>query len=253
MRTSTRYFVGALGSLILGALATITFGTSSDIPPHGAPIVLFDGRDLENFDTFLKQHGLNDDPDHVFRVEDGVIHISGKEFGYIITKQEFANYCLRAEFKWGEGTYAPRAGQARDSGILYHVQGPQKVWPTSIEFQIIEGGTGDFWMTDGGALTGTNGVRVTGPVGKALKIDRIGKGPWNNVAGYRDPVGEVEKPRGEWNALELVAKGDHVKQFVNEKLANEGSEAYPASGRILFQSEGAEVYFRDIKLFPLKR
>jgi hypothetical protein len=40
-------------------------------------------------------------------------------------------------------------------------------------------------MTDGGALTGLNGVRVTGPLGSALKIDRIGKGPWNNVAGYR--------------------------------------------------------------------
>jgi hypothetical protein len=186
-------------------------------------------------------------------VEKGAIHVSGREFGYIITKQEFENYYLRAEFKWGEGTYAPRAWQARDSGILYHVRGTQKVWPTSIEFQILEGGTGDFWMTDGGALTGTNGVRVTGPAGSAQKIDRIGKGPWNNVAGYRDPVGEVEKPHGEWNLLELVVQGDHVKQFVNGKLANEGSQASPSSGKILFQSEGAEVFFREIKLYSLKK
>jgi hypothetical protein len=102
-------------------------------------------------------------------------------------------------------------------------------------------------------LTATNGVRVTGPAGKALKIDRIGKGPWNNVAGFRDPVGEVEKPRGEWNLLELVVQGNHVKQFVNGTLANEGSEAYPSSGKILFQSEGAEIFFRNIKLYPLKR
>ncbi len=213
---------------------------------------MFDGRDLKNFDIFLKNRGLNNDPEQVFRVENGVIHISGKEFGYIITRQEFRNYYLRAEFKWGEGTYAPREGQARDSGILYHVQGPQRVWPTSIEFQIIEGGTGDFWMTDGGALTGINRVRVTGPAESALKIDRIGKGPWNNVAGYRDPVGEMEKWHGEWNFLELVARGDHLRQFVNGKLTNEGSEAFPSSGRILFQSEGAEVFFRDIELFPLK-
>ena len=234
------------------ALATITFATNSDIPPHGPAVVLFDGRDLKNFDIFLKNRGLNNDPEQVFRVENGVIHISGKEFGYIISRQEFRDYYLRAEFKWGQGTYAPREGQARDSGILYHVQGPQKVWPTSIEFQIIEGGTGDFWMTDGGALTGINGVRVTGPAESALKIDRIGKGPWDNVAGYRDPVGEMEKRHGEWNLLELVARGDHLRQFVNGKLANEGSEAFPSSGRILFQSEGAEVFFRDIELFPLK-
>jgi hypothetical protein len=107
-------------------------------------------------------------------------------------------------------------------------------------------------MTDGGAITGRDGVRVTGPPGTALKIDRIDKGPWNNVTGYRDPVGELEKPHGEWNLLELVAQGDHVRQFVNGKLANEGSQAFPASGKILFQSEGAEVFFRDIQLFPLK-
>src|SRR5216684_1190868 len=203
MRILVHHFARLLGSL---ALATVAFATSSEIPPHGAAIALFDGRDLTNFDTFLKEHGLNNDPDHVFRVENGVIHVSGKEFGYLVTKKEFANYYLRSEFKWGEGTYAPREGQARDSGILYHVQGPQKVWPTSIEFQIIEGGTGDFWMTDGAAIT-AGGKRVVGPAGKAAKSDRFGKGPWENVAGYRDPVGEVERPHGEWNFLELVAAG----------------------------------------------
>jgi len=114
-----------LAGLVLAA--TLSGGAKTDIPPHGKAVVLFNGRDLTNFDTFLKEHGLNNDPDGVFRVEDGIIHISGKEFGYIITKREFANYYLQAEFKWGEGTYAPRAGQARDSGILYHVQGEQKV------------------------------------------------------------------------------------------------------------------------------
>jgi hypothetical protein len=248
MRLPLYCFAATLGFL---AWATISFAASHDIPPHAGPIVLFDGANLDNFDTFLKSHGLNNDPDQVFRVEKGVIHISGREFGYIITKREFANYYLQAEFKWGEGTYAPRQGQARDSGILYHIRGPQKVWPTSIEFQILEGGTGDFWLTDGGALT-ANGTRVTGPAGQAVKIDRRGKGPWNNVVGYRDPVGEVERPHGQWNRLELVAQGDHVRQWVNGKLVNEGSEAVPASGKILFQSEGAEVYFRNIKLFPLR-
>jgi len=252
MRLPPQFFGRLLAGLLL-TFATATVATSSDIPLHRKAVVLFNGRDFRNFDTFLNVQGLNRDPDHVFRVENDVIHVSGKEFGYLITKKEFANYYLRTEFKWGEATYAPREGQARDSGILYHVQGPQKVWPTSIEFQIVEGGTGDFWMTDGGALTATNGVRVTGPAGKALKIDRIGKGPWNNVTGFRDPVGEVEKPRGEWNLLELVVQGNHVKQFVNGTLANEGSEAYPSSGKILFQSEGAEIFFRNIKLYPLKR
>ncbi len=225
---------------------------ASDIPRHGKAIVLFDGKSLANFDSFLGTKGLNNDPEHVFRLENGLIHISGAEFGYLITKREYANYYLRAEFKWGEATHAPREGKARDSGILFHIQGPQKVWPTSLEFQICEGETGYFYMTDGAALTGRDGKRVTGPPGSAESIPRFGADHPQDVTGYRSPTGEVEKPRGEWNLVELVAQGDHVKQYVNGKLVNEGSGAYPASGKILLQSEGAEIYYRDIKLFPLK-
>jgi hypothetical protein len=43
-----------------------------------------------------------------------------------------------------------------------------------------------------------------------------------------------------------------VKQYVNGKLANEGTAPSPTEGKILFQSEGAEVFFRDINLYPLK-
>lgn len=240
------------GFVLAGALCTVAgWSQAKDIPKHGPAVVLFDGKDLSQFDTFIPSTGLNSDPNHIFTVEQGVVHVSGKEMGYFITRQEYKNYYLRAEFKWGEGTFAPREGQARDSGILYNIQGPNKVWPRSVEFQINEGCTGDFWMTDGAALTGKDGVRVTGPDGKAQRIDRFNKGVWKNVVGYRDPTNEVEKPRGEWNVVELVNRDGHVWQYVNGKLANEGTDAFPSSGKILFQSEGAELYFRDIKLYPL--
>jgi hypothetical protein len=251
----TRGRVSALVGFVLFACTGVTNEATAQapgIPPHQAAVVLFDGKNLNNFDVFLKSKGLNNDPDHVFQVENGVIHVSGKDMGYIITKKEYENYYLRAEFKWGEGTYGSREGKARDSGILYNVQGEQKVWPRSVEFQIMEGGTGDFWMTDGAALTGKDGVRVTGPAGKAMKIDRFDKGETENVVGFRSAVGEVEKPHGEWNVLELVTQGNDVKQYVNGKLVNEGTDPSPGSGKILFQSEGAEVYFRDMKLYPLK-
>jgi len=239
-------------SVLIFCVAGLPAVGAQEIPAHKSAIVLFNGSNLKKFDTFLPSKGLNSDPEHVFQVENGVLHISGKEMGYIITKKPYRNFYLRAEFKWGEGTYGSREGKARDSGILYNVQGEQKVWPRSIEFQITEGGTGDFWMTDGAALTDKDGTRITGPPGGAMKIDRFGKGPSENVIGYRDPVGEVEKPHGEWNVLELVTQGNDVKQYVNGKLVNEGTDPSPTSGKILFQSEGAEVYFRDMKLYPLK-
>src|SRR5260370_271349 len=99
------------------------------IPAHKSAVVLFDGSNLKNFDTFLKSKGLNSDPDHVFQVENGVIHISGKEMGYIITKKTYHDFYLRAEFKWGEGTYESREVNARDICSLYNELGDQKVGP----------------------------------------------------------------------------------------------------------------------------
>jgi len=253
-KSSLVVLVASIASMVAMACPwTVAATENSYVPAHGDAIIVFDGKDLSNFDSFLKTKGLNSDSDHVFALEDGVIHISGSEFGYLITKREFDNYYLRAEFTWGEATHPPREGMARDSGILYHVQGEQKVWPTSIEYQICEGQTGDFYMTDGAALTGTDAKRVIGPPNGAARIIRIGEGPWQNVTGYRDPNGEIEKPHGDWNVVEIVAQGDKVKHYLNGKLVNEGSKAYPASGKILIQSEGAEVYFRDVKLYPLKK
>lgn len=240
---------GVIGAIRVAGAQRVA---ASAIPPHRAMIALFNGSDLSGFDTFLRGRGLNTDPEHVFRVEHGVIHVSGHKMGYIVTQQSFHRFYLRAEFKWGEGTFGERAGQARDSGILYNIQGEPKVWPRSIEFQIKEGETGDFWMTDGGAVTGADGKRVTGPPGSALNIGHIGKGPTQNTLGFRNPAGELEKPRGQWNTLELVVENKVIHQYVNGKLANVGTEPFPTEGKILFQSEGAEIFFRNLQLAPLQ-
>ena len=222
------------------------------IPAHAAAVDLLEGSTLTHFDTFIRGRGLNTDPEHIFTVTNGVLHVSGQEMGYVVTKQSYSRFYLRAEFKWGTGTFGERAGQARDSGILYCVQGEPKVWPRSIEFQIKEGETGDFWLTDGAALTGLDGKRVTGPPGSALNIGHIDKGPEKNVAGFRNTTGEFEKPYGEWNLLELVEEGNIIHQYVNGHLANVGTDPFPTEGKILFQSEGAEVSFRNLQLAPLK-
>src|ERR1700745_2132788 len=222
--------------LIAAALAAPIYSAGPEIPPTEKAIKLFNGKDLTGFDTFLKTKGLNNDPEKVFQVKNGLIHVSGAEFGYIITQKEYGEYYLRAEFKWGEETYPPRLGKARDSGILYHVSGPDQVWPKSIEFQFIEGGTGDIILVGDVPLTVKEQSKSRG------RFDRFGKGPWTDVAGYRDPANELEKPHGEWNVVELLAQGDSVKYWVNGKLANEGSAAGVTRGKILFQSEGAEVF-----------
>ena len=114
-------FKGCFGLLVmivgLGALQ------GGDLADKGF-IKLFNGRNLDGFDIVLADREMNSDPRQVFRVNDGVIHVSGEEWGYILTKQEYENYHLRAEFKWGQATHAPRKDKPRDSGILFHVVPP---------------------------------------------------------------------------------------------------------------------------------
>src|SRR5690606_27209695 len=84
--------------------------------PHKT-IQLFNGKNLEGWYTFLKGRGRDIDPKKVFTVRDGLIHISGEEYGCITTDKEYENYKLVVEYKWGEQTFEPRADRARDSGI----------------------------------------------------------------------------------------------------------------------------------------
>lgn len=214
--------------------------------------LLFNGKNLKGFDTFLEKHGINSDPDKVFLVEDGVLHISGAEMGGLVTQKEYQDYYLRAEFKWGEKMYEPRLGKARDSGIQYHITGPLVVWPRMMEFQVSEGGTGDIWVVKGTSIE-VRGTKYDSS-GKSpyIRIPRVGRGELQNVTGFRQPEGEVENPHGQWNVLELVADHDRVMQFVNGKLVNEGTDANTTRGKIDFQSEGAEVYFRNMKIARLK-
>src|SRR5438876_3153565 len=62
---------------------------------------------------------------------------------------------------------------------------------------------------------------------------------------------DVEKPIGEWNQYEITCQGDTIKLVINGKLVNEGTNAELTKGKILLQSEGAEIHFRNVELKPL--
>src|SRR5262249_7837682 len=121
-------------------------------------------KDLSGWDTWLGKPqkdqppvGLNTDPKGVYSVVtvDGqpAIRISGEIFGALTSKEEFENYHLRLEFKWGEKKWPPGDKAVRDSGLLYHCVGPHgaggSFWMQSLECQIQERDCGDFWSVAG--------------------------------------------------------------------------------------------------------
>jgi hypothetical protein len=198
---------------------------------------LFNGKDLDGWHSFLATKGKNNDPEKVFSVENGLLHISGKEFGYICSEKEYANFHLLAEFKWGVKKYPPRDADTtrRDNGILYFVQlVKDTVWPKSIEFQIQEGDVGDFWMVDSTTIV----------------IDGIRTVPKDYARAKKKADGE--KPSGEWNHIELIADKGKITYIVNGTIVNNGDHPSVQKGKIIIQSEGAEIYYRKIDIEELK-
>jgi hypothetical protein len=56
----------------------------------------------------------------------------------------------------------------------------------------------------------------------------------------------------EWNRIEAICEGGDVTFFLNGVKVNEGRNGSHTEGPILIQSEGAEIFFRNLELHPLK-
>ena len=159
---------------------------------------------------------------------------------------------------------------ARDSGILLHCVGPDGAaggnWMESQECQIIEGGCGDFIMVNGREKPSLTCETRVGPDrqlyfekgGKAVtrnsgRFNWWGRDPaWKDVLGFRGSR-DVEKPAGEWNRMEVICDGDSITNIVNGYVVNVGTKSSLTKGKIMFQSEGAEIFFRKIEVRPLDR
>ena len=221
-----------------------------------------------------------EDPRGVFTVQpDGIVRISGDGFGGLITHKEYADYYLVMEYRWGTETFLSRKEKSRDSGLLLHCQGPDGgfggskgnpgPWMTSIECQIIEGGTGDILVLsgkdeDGNTIEAAATCEVTRQGNQNVwtpgaekqrftrgRLNWFGRAPnWKDVKGFRG-ANDVESPGQEWTKLEVFAKGDTLVYRVNGVVVNRATEVKPQQGKILVQTEGAEMFVRKLELRPL--
>jgi putative membrane-bound dehydrogenase-like protein len=218
---------------------------------------------------------FHDDPKDIWTfAKDGTFNISGRGYGYVATKENYRDYHLVIEFKWGTKTWGAREKKAKDNGILLHAYGPHgaysDTWMASIEAQIIEGGVGDILVLSPKLADGTE---LTTSLSAEFVLDRdkekiwkqgaprqtVTKGrinwrgrdeDWSDTVGFRGK-NDVESPSGEWNRLEVIAKGDTLQYFVNGALINEAFDCKPSEGKILLQTEGAEMIVRRYELYPL--
>lgn len=234
-------------------------------------VSIFNGKDLSHWDTYMRQpegtsekpFGLNNDLLKVFTVSEGAIHVSGQLWGGVSTKGEYENYHLRFKVKWGDKKWYPMPNDTikRDAGLLYHATGPfdfaYGCWLRSSELQIQEGEIGDFFGVGGGSAEFP--IQKKNVRGKSLdqyspdaplqrNADAVGGGRV-----YRS--GDFELPHGQWNTCELITRGADAVYIVNGYVVNRlfntyrpGVHQQTTRGKIQFQSEGAEVFYKNMEL-----
>jgi hypothetical protein len=219
--------------------------------------------------------GLNKDPLNVFTMikenKEDILYITGQMYGGLSTKEEYGDYHLSVQFKWGEKVYEPRLTKPKDSGILYHCIDKHgtfwNVWMNSIEYQVCEKEIGDLFALSKRRLLvnstlGEDKVWKYDP--KATAVEFGGGIPAGDKSrGRCKSATHEEKPVGEWSTLELYCLGDIGIHVLNGKVVNvvkentkaekENNETFLRKGKIQFQSEGAECWYKDIKIKALTK
>ena len=233
---------------------------------------LFNGENLDNWDRHLGTPLAGFDslaqlatPENVFSVveENGekLIRISGAINASLATKEEFENYHLSLELKWGDKVFT-----RRNSGLLYHSYGDfgegLGTWMSSHEFQLLTGSMGDSYRMGKSyceiPMTKNADGKYVFTKG-AEKIPSIPDTDTKVVAKDND----YENATGEWNKIDLYCFGRTAVHVVNGKVnmviynsgkfLGEGNIEPNSKGKIQFQSEGGELFLRNIKIQSINK
>ena len=178
---------------------------------------------LEGFTYVFAKEGV--DASKTFLAEGNVVRCTGRPYGYMVTKKSYREFTLRFDWKY------TRPKDLRDdadfkgnSGYLLFVT-KDEVWPRSIEVQ-------------------------------GMNRDVAGIIPIKTKAKFTTDAEARKKARkavGEWNTMEIVVKGGTIRASIIGTLISTVTEYEPKEGRIGFQSEGAEISWRNLSLREEKK
>ena len=190
------------------------------------PTPLFNGKDLSNW--------IITGNEKVWKVEDGVIVCEGGGGGYLLSKDEYADFTLKCEYRWlkpgtnsGIGLRTPKTGNPAYAGM---------------EIQLIDD-------------EGWEGVHKF----KLADYQHTG-----SIYDVQPAKPAANKPIGEWNKITITCKGPKVKINVNgETIVDAKLTDYEAKvkthpglkrekGHVGLQSYNTRVEFRNITIEELK-
>jgi hypothetical protein len=217
---------------ILLALAAVTAVCSCSTPRDraGRPIDLFNGKDLAGWRCALAepQVGIN----AVWSVRDGVLSCAGTPIGVLYAGPEVTDFRLAVEYRW--------EGKPGNSGIFSRITAPVTPLPKAVEVQLMHGNAGD--------VLGLQGRKVAG--GQERYFEILKHKLAGDITGVKK-LSDQERSPGEWNQVDILAKGGNYKVWVNGTLVNDVQGVEAVRGSVGVQSEGGVIQFRRVTLTPL--
>ncbi len=196
--------------------------------------ILFDGKTTHGWRGFKKE-GF---PTQGWKVHDHcLVHAAKGGGGDLVTEETYEQFDLRWDWKVAPGA---------NSGVKY------------------------FILEERGAAIGHEYQMIDDEQHSDAKT-----GPLHQTAAFYDvlpPTVKATRPAGQWNESRILVKGSTVQHWLNGKLvltytlgSPEVKEGIAKSkfkavqgfgdrvpGRILLQDHGDEVWFRNIKIHPLR-
>jgi hypothetical protein len=163
----------------------------------------------------------------VWGADNGLLFVNGKGGGWLMTDKEYADFEIRLEYKM------PKHG---NSGVA--LRAPMRGDPAYAGMEI--------QLLDDVDYQGLRPAQYTGSI-------------YDVVA----PSKHVARPHGEWNAIQIMAKGRHVTVELNRTVivdANlddhkDRAEKHPgllrSAGHLGLQSHDGRVEFRNLYVKPL--
>ncbi len=206
----------------------------------GQSYALFNGKDLRGWHVDVPEMDTNSTAKNPFVVRNGMLVSMGNPQGHLITDSVYKNYRLVLEYRF--------AGEPGNCGILLHASTPRalyKMFPKSIEAQMMHDNAGDFWcIVEDISVNGMEKRR--GP----KKDWGITEGKGRRIINLTD---SSEKPLGEWNTMTVECYKNSIRVWLNGDLVNDGFNCTANKGQIAFQAEGAEVECRKMEITPIKK
>jgi hypothetical protein len=178
------------------------FSLSNEAAGQGSGrITLTDGTSMSNFDQVGNAS---------WRIAERAV-AADRGNGFLVTKQSYDNFKLRAEFYADEGT---------NSGVFIRCEDPQRPSAQSCyEVNIFD--------------SNPNRDNATGAIVNAAKVDRV-------------PQTELK-----WNVIEIEAKGSQLNVSVNGERTASVQDSKHARGPIALQYASGVVYWRKVDIQPL--